>query len=83
LVEFQPRTEAKLFSDLRGQPLDERAAIEWDDFFPVGSLNHLQRAAKINTKVCRPLFEMPGVSASSRHRSLPYTTLAAGAQASA
>ncbi len=77
---FRPDGEKAPFSDLRGQPLDERAAISWENFFPVGSLSQLQRAAKINTKICRPLFEMPGPTR-VRDRSIAYLTLAASAKA--
>lgn len=79
-VLFRAGGDTEPFSDLRGQPLDERAAISWEHFFPVGSLNHLQRAAKISTKICRPLFEMPGPRRAT-DRSIAYLTLAASAKA--
>lgn len=64
--------------DLRGQPLDKRASVEWSYFFPVDDPMDLQYAAKINGKVCRPLFEIP--TRPGRSVSLPMRVLDASTQ---
>ena len=69
------------YCDLRGQPLDERAAIDWCHFFPLGEPVVMQRAGKFNTRICRPLFEVPVTGPLGvRLVSLPYVALSAAAR---
>ncbi len=67
------------YADLRGQPLDVRAVIGWEYFFPVGKPMNMQRAARINASVCHPLFHAP--LPGNRTGSVPYLTLTAGERA--
>lgn len=78
-VVFGERGGSTRFGDLRGQPLDERARIDWSHFFPVGNPGHMQRAAKLNTRICRPLLELPqcGRPVDPATRSIACRTLAA------
>jgi hypothetical protein len=75
------RGESVPFGDLRGQPLDETAQIDWAHFFPVGNPGNMQRSAKLNTKICRPLLEMPMPDAPVAARSIAYRTLLAAEKA--
>jgi Animal haem peroxidase len=75
-VLFQKGGASSALTDLRGQVLGELAQIDWAHFFPVGNPCVMQRAAKFNARICRPLFEVPapGGDATSSW-SLPYRTL--------
>jgi len=66
-------------ADLRGQPIEQRGIIEWDNFFPIGNPVNVQASGRINTKICRPLFQIPYIRTSKVHiGSLPYLTLSHG-----
>lgn len=74
--------ESGLLRDLRGQRLDGRTIVAWDHFFAIGSRIKMQRAAKLNTQICRPLFQLPGSGTTGiGARSIPFRTLAAAEQA--
>jgi len=79
-VLFQPQSTTTPRRDLRGQPLDEHDAIDWGQFFPIGNPMTVQRASKLNAKICSPLFEVPGVRGTDRV-SLPYLALEAADRA--
>jgi hypothetical protein len=71
-VLFRPMTSTAPYEDLRGQPLSETGVINWAHFFPIGDPNVLQRAARINSSVCAPLFAAPTREGTC---SIPYLTL--------
>jgi hypothetical protein len=79
-VLFADDGASRPLSDLRGQRLTDDAVIDWSHFFPVGSMVPLQRAAKFNPQICRPLFKLPGPR-TAQQRSIAYLTLAAGERA--
>jgi hypothetical protein len=66
------------YDDLRGQPLHEIGVIDWAQFFPIGDLNKLQRANRIDTSICAPLFMAPTPQGTC---SIPYHTLLSGQRA--
>ncbi|MGY2087833.1 peroxidase family protein [Nocardia gipuzkoensis] len=71
-VLFRPTGLAEPYDDLRGQPLDATGVIDWTHFFPTGDSNKLQRAGRINTSICAPLFIAPSRQGAC---SIPYLTL--------
>lgn len=63
--------------DLRGQPLNSRAAVEWERFFDLGDPMKVQASGRLNTRICKPLFHFPIPGAGTLQRSVPYRTLVA------
>ncbi len=79
---YRPEPLPRRLNDLRGQPLEADIALRWENFFPIGHPMKTQSAARINTLICRPLFEVPFLSGcDALERSIPYRTLIAGEQA--
>lgn len=84
------RFEAPLFrpprdpfgGDLRGQAPTERMSMRWENFLALGSLVKVQASARLNDRICRPLFNLPiPAGVEPGHRSIAFRTLAAGESA--
>jgi hypothetical protein len=82
VVVFRDHGGLQPFDDLRGQPLDRQAVIEWDNFFPIGNPVKVQASGKLNSKICRPLFQFPFPNVHNQlEHSIPYRTLVSGQRA--
>lgn len=71
-VLFRPAPLVRPYQDLRGQPLIRAGVIAWEHFLPIGDPIVMQHAARIDTRICSPLFFVP---AGSGRLNLPRTTL--------
>lgn len=79
---YRLQPSAQQPEDLRGQALSRRTVLRWENFFAVGHPMKAQSSARINQRICRPLFEIPMLGAKILlDRSLPYRTLLAGQRA--